>query len=191
MFYTVYERIFSHKNFYTFILLFNVNLVNVKLIINGYLHTHYLYKENYTMFYVIGSVGALIVLIIIYAAAYKISARFCFMPSSGALIGAIIYFVIAYYFIFPNGSGYSKYFGIYMGALGLLKLIISVRFVRLESLISEGSSISTIIELNSNGKHRVFDVVQALNLKSHFNYDDLIPRIIDNLKYRNKLPADF
>ena len=140
----------------------------------------------FILYFVVAVIGYALLLTVV----ERISTRFCFMPSTEALILSIVYFIIAFNLAFIVFGSFISDIGIYIGIAGLIKLVQFIKLSRLEATIFDSSSISKIIELQSNGIHGAYDIVKVLKLKYRDDYNSLIPKIIDNLKYRNKLPTE-
>ena len=140
----------------------------------------------FILYFVVAGIG----LVILWSVVDKISTRFCFMPSTEALILSITYFIITYYLVFNIFSSFIIGIAVVSGIAGAIKLFDYFKLNNLEATISNSFSISKIIELHSNGMNGAYDIAKFLKLKDRDDYNSLIPKIIENLKNRNKLPIE-
>jgi len=135
-------------------------------------------------------VGAGIGLVLLWSVVDKISARFCFMPSTEKLILSVVYFIITYYLVFNIFNHFIFSAALFSGTAGVIKLFEYFKLNNLEVIISNNLSITKIIELHAQGINRAYDIAKSLKLKESNDYNNLIPKIIENLKNRNKLPKE-
>lgn len=122
----------------------------------------------------------------------RISDRFSFMPSTDSLIKLVIYFIVIVY-MFPIAIMQSGIFGILtvVGFLAIYELFQYVGLLSVEEQVSNNRSIKKILELYENDYIFVYDIVDTLKLKDRNDYNTIIPKIIENLKMRNKIPQNF
>jgi len=119
----------------------------------------------------------------------RISDRFSFMPSTDSLIKLVIYFIVIVY-MFPIAIMQSGIFGILtvVGFLAIYELFQYVGLLSVEEQVSNNRSIKKILELYENNYNGAYDIADNLKLKDRNDYNIVIPKIIENLKNRNKIP---
>lgn len=73
----------------------------------------------------------------------------------------------------------------------IYEFLLYIKFSAIENEVTDDSSIKKILELYENDYIFVYDIVDTLKLKDRNDYNTIIPKIIENLKMRNKIPQNF
>ncbi|MFK2822180.1 hypothetical protein ACH5BK_04290 [Arcobacter sp. YIC-80] len=122
---------------------------------------------------------------------HKISDRFNLMPSTDSMIRLILFFAATVYlFMYTIEQNVLLGVCIVLGIYMIFECIKYVRMSKIENQICSEHSIIKIKELNKEGYNGAYDISEHLELKYRNDYNIIIPKIIENLKSRNKLPYD-
>ncbi len=121
----------------------------------------------------------------------KISERFSFMPSTESILFLATHFIAIFYLV-ENYWMISFVQGIiiYFVIAAIYRLIESFKFSQIEQEINNQFAIEKIVKFTELGFNGSRDIAKILNLKERNDYAILIPKIIENLKLRNKISTN-
>jgi hypothetical protein len=121
----------------------------------------------------------------------RISERFSLMPSTESILFSVTHFVAIFYLIENYWMvSFAQGVVIYFVIAAIYRLIESFKFSQIEQQINNQFAIEKIVKFTELGFSGAQSIAKVLNLKERNDYAILIPKIIENLKLRNKLPSN-